>query len=56
MTTENAVEAAWRELERQSEEGKPGPYVDRALYHDAGLVDGRVDMRALVNAAMLKQD
>lgn len=41
---ERALDAAWTELERQYEEGKPGPYVDR----ENAVIDGNVDMPAVI--------
>lgn len=45
-----AIEAAWRELERQHQEDGADTigYVDR----DLEIVDGRLDMRALVVAIL----
>lgn len=45
---DRAVDAAWAELRRQSDEGKPGPYADREI----SVVDGEVDMAALVRAVL----
>lgn len=47
---ERAVDAAWTELERQAEVGKPGPWVDR---DELSVIDGEVDMPALVRAILI---
>lgn len=44
--TERGVKAAWQELERQSVEGDPKPWVSP----EDGLIEGHVDMTALVRA------
>jgi hypothetical protein len=46
---QNLLAAAEAELDRQIEAGKPGPYLE-ADYPDDWVIDGHVDMRAVVKA------
>ena len=48
---DQAVAAVIAELQRQSDDGKPGPYVDMDDPSDA-VIDGHVDLIALVEAVL----
>jgi hypothetical protein len=51
---EKAIKAAFEELRRQDEDGKPGPFVGSFDDESTDIfVDGWVDMRALVLAALV---
>lgn len=49
---ERAVSAAIAELQRQSDEPRPGPWFDASEGPESVLIDGRVDIRAAVRAAI----
>jgi hypothetical protein len=47
-----AAKAAVAEIDRQYQEGKPGPYVDDELGLESVTIDGHVDMLAVTRAVL----